>query len=97
MRVYSLEVAQNIEVQRGRFDRFGPTFAQAFEMALGGQELLVSNLRFLSLRASLRPGQAGSLESGVRACAGSLKEQVHGSRSAAEVPCRPGQLPSGRG
>ena len=47
VRMDAFQVAQHVEVQRGRFQGLRPAFAQALEMPLGGGELGVAQLRLL--------------------------------------------------
>src|ERR1700728_3979882 len=46
MRVHALQVPQDIQIQRIRFDRLRGPFAQACEVALGRGKLLLAQLRF---------------------------------------------------
>src|SRR5271155_5575405 len=46
MRVHALQIPQDIQIQRVRFDRLRGPFAQACEVALGRGKLLLTQLRF---------------------------------------------------
>src|ERR1700676_1049447 len=48
VRVHTLEIAQNVQIQRVRLDRLRRSFPQAREVALRGRKFLLAQLRFCS-------------------------------------------------
>jgi hypothetical protein len=59
MRLYPLEVTQNVEMQRARFDAFRASFARPLEVPLAGRKLDAPQLGFFSDKPTRRFKIAG--------------------------------------
>jgi len=82
----ALEVAQDVEVERGRFDRFRPTCAQALEVVLGGldfgethpglfgnQLTRIVGITFAAISAIVLPSSSGRIRASMNSRANVLE------------------------